>query len=66
MNRIPQDAAIVYRQFGDWIKGCYGQPLAQTNLTNGDFEVILNLPNQFTSVDRIAVGEDQSYGQRYS
>eukprot|EP01116_Phalansterium_solitarium_P016962 TRINITY_DN405_c0_g1_i1.p1 TRINITY_DN405_c0_g1~~TRINITY_DN405_c0_g1_i1.p1 ORF type:complete len:619 (-),score=278.33 TRINITY_DN405_c0_g1_i1:113-1969(-) len=53
--------AAAYAAFGDWIRGCYGSPIASTS-GNGA-QLILSLPPG-TKLDRIAIREDQAQGQR--
>jgi len=53
--------AQVYKQLGDWVRTCYGSPLASTSGIGNTF--LLNLmPGQV--VDRFQLEEDISLGQR--
>ena len=54
--------AVAYKQFGDWIRSCYGLPVAQESLTPGETSFELQLP-QARSIDRIRMEEDQTKGQ---
>eukprot|EP00730_Choanoeca_flexa_P013674 TRINITY_DN5578_c0_g1_i1.p1 TRINITY_DN5578_c0_g1~~TRINITY_DN5578_c0_g1_i1.p1 ORF type:complete len:595 (+),score=124.83 TRINITY_DN5578_c0_g1_i1:96-1880(+) len=58
---LPVDAMAMYREFGDWIRSCYGQPLARTSGNWTKFTLSFEKP---VGVDRIHVMEDLTYGQR--
>lgn len=54
--------AVAYKQFGDWIRSCYGTLVASTS---GDNDTLtLPLPAGGSTIDRFIVQEDQTYGQR--
>ena len=48
-----------YKEFGDWIRTCYGTPVAQTSGSGLTFTLNVTKP-----VDRIIIREDLSQGQR--
>eukprot|EP00042_Codosiga_hollandica_P045508 m.464191 g.464191 ORF g.464191 m.464191 type:complete len:460 (+) comp57045_c1_seq14:106-1485(+) len=54
--------AAAYQGFGDWIRGCYGTPVANTSGNGTSFT--LNLEGSTAALDRIMIKEDQFYGQR--
>ena len=51
---------MLYASFGAWIKSCYGQPVVRAQ---GGINVTLHVPEGAT-VDRVAVMEDQTKGER--
>jgi alpha-L-fucosidase len=55
----------MYKQFGDWIRNCYGTPLATASLVPGQTNVTVTLPGGpvGASFDRISMEEDQTTGQ---
>lgn len=57
---LPPDAVQRYKEFGDWIRSCYGRPLASTQGVGFSFVIALPAP---TAVDRIVIQEDQAYGE---
>lgn len=50
--------AAAYKQFGDWIRSCYGKPVARTH-SNGTQVTLLSIPAADALVDRIWIREDQ-------
>jgi len=60
-GRVNDLHAKRYKEFGDWIRKCYGTPLAKTDGVGYQFKLNLNKP---TTVDRVVIQEDQKYGQR--
>jgi len=48
-----------YLEFGNWIKNCYGTPVASTSGNGTSFTITLN-----ALVDRVVLQENQQYGQR--
>ena len=56
--------AAAYRQFGRWIRSCYGAPVAAGALAAGRTSMELRLPAEGPAVDRVRLEEDQSGGQR--
>jgi alpha-L-fucosidase len=58
---LPEDAMAAYRVFGNWIKTCYGQPLATTSGNGTIFT--LSFPNPIT-IDRVQIMEDLRFGER--
>jgi len=60
-GRVDPAHAQRYSDFGNWIRSCYGTPLASTS-GNGS-SLILTLPSPL-KVDRIILQENQAYGQR--
>ncbi len=59
---VAPDHAARYREFGDWIRSCYGTPVATTSGNGTVFQ--LNLTSYMPAVDRIQIRENQAYGQR--
>ena len=57
---IPEKAQEIYKQFGDWIKSCFGAPVASTS-GNG-FILTLALPKP-TTISKVSVREDQTNGE---
>lgn len=55
--------ATRYAQFGDWIRSCYGTPVASTIPAAGVWTILLALPPGGASVDRVMLREDQSEGE---
>jgi len=56
--------AAAYAAFGDWIRACYGAPLATGAATPGaPASVTVALPGGGATVDRVSLSEDQSAGQ---
>jgi len=60
-NVHPSHAAA-YKALGDWVRTCYGTPVAGTAGSGGVFN--LTMPGGSAAVDRVIIGEDQTYGQR--
>lgn len=58
---LPPEAVTLYKQLGDFIRNCYGTPLAAVQ--GNSFSLTLNLPGG-TLVDRVVLQEDLSHGQR--
>lgn len=62
-NVNPQHAAR-YKEFGDWIRGCYGDgnhiPVSNTSTTGDVTEVILQKPSL---IDRVVLQEDVTKGE---
>lgn len=56
-GRVAADHALRYKEFGDWIRSCYGSPLARSTTTH-----IAGLNGSL--VDRVVIQEDQRFGQR--
>ena len=57
---LPTNAVQRYKEFGDWIRTCYGKAIASTKGTGTSFILQLETP---VEVDRIVVQEDQYYGE---
>ena len=53
--------AVVYKQLGDWVRACYGTPLA---MTSGDGDVFSLHLHQGDVFDRVQLREDITIGQR--
>lgn len=56
-----------YKEFGDWIRACYDEPLAsRQGVISGPGQVLeLRLPpGGGQAFDRVLIREDQSHGQR--
>merc|ERR1719440_2752642 len=61
---IAPDQVAAYKEFGDWIRSCYGSALASTNGTTAiNQTLLLALPDHQYPVDRIVLQEDQTQGQ---
>eukprot|EP00933_Yihiella_yeosuensis_P015403 TRINITY_DN13443_c0_g1_i1.p1 TRINITY_DN13443_c0_g1~~TRINITY_DN13443_c0_g1_i1.p1 ORF type:complete len:477 (+),score=78.65 TRINITY_DN13443_c0_g1_i1:62-1492(+) len=54
--------AARYKEFGDWIRTCYGTPVAETAGTETLIE--LRLPADSPQIDRVMIREDLTKGQR--
>ena len=59
---VEESHAARYKEFGDWIRTCYGTPVAQTAV-NGTY-VELEMPPGSPAVDRVMLQEDLAMGQR--
>jgi hypothetical protein len=60
---VVQDThAVVYKQLGDWVRTCYGTPVASTS-GEGVNEFSITIPEGST-VDRLQLREDTIVGQR--
>lgn len=60
---IPPNHVALYKQLGDFVKSCYGKPVAGVKgkaEPKGGYRLKFNRP---TSIDRIQLMEDQSNGQ---
>ena len=57
---IPDTAREIYKSFGDWIKSCFGTPVAKTSGTGYSFTLQLNPPANIT---KVSVSEDQTDGE---
>ncbi len=55
--------AVAYKSFGDWIRSCYGTPVAVNGLVYGQTSFIIPLPATGVYIDRIMLQEDQTRGQ---
>jgi alpha-L-fucosidase len=60
-NVHPSHAAA-YSALGDWIRSCYGTPVASTSGDGGNFTLPLTAGG--STIDRFIIQEDQTYGQR--
>lgn len=58
--------ALVYKQLGDWVKECYGTPLASTSPGMGKGPFLLHVQPHGTNatIDRAQLQEDVVMGQR--
>lgn len=56
--------AKAYLMFGNWIRSCYGKPVAEGSLPTGKTSFVLSLPSGAGEIDRIRMEEDQAAGQR--
>jgi hypothetical protein len=54
--------AVVYKQLGDWVRACYGTPVASTS-GKGINEFSIFIPEGST-IDRLQLREDTIVGQR--
>ena len=55
--------SAAYKRFGDWIRSCYGSPVASGSLAHGQTSFILPLPAGGGTIDRVLLQEDQTHGQ---
>jgi len=51
-----------YQEFGDWLRACYGAPVATVSSPAGS-RVTLTIPEN-AEIDRIVIEEDQTEGER--
>ena len=66
-GRIDPTHAARYKEFGEWIDGCYGAPLAQTlDFVNGSVAEVATTGagSGGELIDRVMIMEDLQYGQR--
>lgn len=59
-GRVNATHAARYKQFGDWIRACYGSPLQQSSGAAATLTLSLASP---MSVDRVQLREDISKGE---
>jgi alpha-L-fucosidase len=59
---VPSDQAARYKELGDFIKTCYGSPIAHKVSRNDKGAYFLTFGKP-TSIDRIVLMEDQTNGQ---
>ena len=59
---IPQDQVDRAKELGDWIKGCYGNPVPVSFVKNNAFEYTIHFKAPVT-IDRAMLQEDLSKGQ---
>ena len=57
---LPTDAVARYKEFGDWIRACYGTPVASTSGQGATYTVSWAQP---LSVDRVVITEAQEFGE---
>jgi hypothetical protein len=66
-GRVAPSHAAQYAAFGNWIRSCYGTPLANASLAAGGTVLVLTLnpssPSTPVTFDRVMIQEDQAYGQ---
>jgi alpha-L-fucosidase len=64
-GQVEASHAALYKRFGDWIRECYGTPLAsaQLNGSAGSYDLEIVIPIS-TPADRIVLREDQRQGER--
>ena len=62
-GEVDPSHAVAYKNFGAWIRSCYGSPLAVNSLLYGQTSFIISLPSSGAIIDRIMLQEDQSRGQ---
>ena len=57
--------AAAYKAFGDWIRSCYGSPVAAGSLPPGATSFTVTLPGGSAGsvIDRVRMEEDQTRGQ---
>lgn len=59
---LRSDYVARYQEVGDWLRACYGTPVAVVEKPSGT-TVTLTLPPR-SEVDRVSIQEDQTNGQR--
>lgn len=59
---VPARHAARYKELGDFIRSCYGQPVAHASNTTTESGVSIAFDYP-TAIDRIAIMEDQTAGQ---
>lgn len=52
-----------YKEFGDWIRSCYGSDGLIAYTSGNGTELSVSIPTGST-IDRIVIQEDQAFGQR--
>eukprot|EP00038_Savillea_parva_P024194 m.43322 g.43322 ORF g.43322 m.43322 type:complete len:467 (+) comp6390_c0_seq1:26-1426(+) len=62
-GNIDPTHAVRYKEFGDWIRSCYGTPVASAPWTMTS-TLELDVPATAGPIDRVTVQEDLSRGQR--
>ena len=65
-GRIADDQAARYKEFGDWVRSCYGAaPISQIGPVTATLgqPVVLQLPGKAAAINRVVLQEDQSGGQ---
>lgn len=63
-GRVDPVHAARYKEFGDWIRSCYGTSVASVSGTGTSLTLTLTASQQVQAVDRVWVREDQAQGQR--
>ena len=63
-GRVDPAHAAAYAGLGNWIRSCYGSPLAAGQLVPGETTVLVPLAEGASAVDRVMLVEDQTQGQR--
>ena len=65
---LPQEQVARFKEFGSWIKGCYGEGNRAAHTSGNTSAVthtlVLDISGVAKPVDRLVIQEDQSYGQR--
>lgn len=56
-GNVAPDHAAAYRQFGAWMRSCYGSPLATGTIAAGSDTVTITIPSGPVSVDRVSMVE---------
>ena len=57
---MPDAARQLYKSFGDWIRSCFGTPVAKTSGTGQSFTLHISPP---ANVTKVSVSEDQTDGE---
>lgn len=58
---IPDAARDIYKSFGDWIRSCFGTPVAKTS--GSGYSFTLHLDKSTTGITKVSVSEDQADGE---
>ena len=62
---IPPDQVFRAKEFGNWIRNCYGRPAGEADMAGSDenstFTIYFKTP---ANIDRVSIQEDIAYGQR--
>ena len=63
-GRVAPEHTARYAQLGNFIRTCYGRPLAEAPIARGAFVYNITLQPGGELVDRVVLREDQAHGQR--
>lgn len=62
-GRVDPAHAARYREFGNWIRSCYGTPIASSGNFVNTNEITLAIPSTVSGLNRAIIQEDLSHGQ---
>jgi hypothetical protein len=64
-GRVDPTHAALYKKLGDWIKTCYGTPVASSAVVKAEGSIwTVEIDTGTTAVDRVMIQENQTLGQR--